>query len=78
MMRELYDRTDMAVHDEVLRFTYLLSLRQKDCSECLLYHLVVGGTLPEDCRKLDYPGRDSIEAFIRSRHDYYCVDEAVI
>jgi len=65
MLMHSYDCTGHGVHDEILRFAFQLEQRYSDVKQCMLYLLIIGGTLPERCGRFDYVGADSIADFIR-------------
>ncbi|MBK1857459.1 hypothetical protein [Cerasicoccus arenae] len=61
---EVYERTGHRVHDEILSFSFKLDTKYTDTKGCMLYLLIIGGTLPEFTQRFDFPGDDSIEQFI--------------
>lgn len=60
----LYDATSTQVHNEVLKFSYHLELKYADAKECMLFLLIIGGTLPSSTKLYDFEGRDSVQRFI--------------
>lgn len=70
-LANLYDATGYAVHDEILRFSYQLELKYTRAKECMLFHLIIGGTLPPRAAIYDLPGSDSIERFVDKLYAKY-------
>lgn len=74
----LYDTSGHAVHEDVLRFCYHLEEKYETAKDCMLFLLIIGGTLPATTSLYDFPGTDSVEGFLNALHaKYHCADVGV-
>lgn len=69
MLIELYECLGLRVHEEVLRFSSRVQeFYPEDARHCALFLLIIGGTLPEHCKRFDFGGEHSIARFISGLH----------
>ncbi|WP_309399320.1 hypothetical protein [Cerasicoccus maritimus] len=74
LLLELYERTSCEVHDDVLRFSFELEQKYDYVKDCMLFLLIIGGTLPTQTRIYDFEGTDSIEKFIKNLYFTHCIE----
>lgn len=64
----LYQHDQFAIHDHIIEFHDRLKKRYPDFPDYKLYHLVSMSTTKKEPSYFDFPGEDSIEAFIHREY----------
>ncbi len=74
LLLELYERTSCRIHNDVLSFSYELEQKYDYAKDCMLFLLIIGGTLPGQTKIYDFAGTDSIEKFIKNLYFMHCIE----
>ncbi|WP_309386106.1 hypothetical protein [Cerasicoccus frondis] len=62
---DIYEKTDYAFHSEVLAHHQKIRQLHQTPENYLLYHVLIGGSPPEQCKQFDFPGECSVERFLQ-------------
>ncbi len=68
-MRALYSHDQYAIHDRVLTFHDHLKEKYPDYRQYQLVHLISGSTVQGPFVRYDFPGEDSVEAFVGREYE---------